>query len=81
MKRPDNSLTTSLKETVALIFNTLIPNDVNNRTFPVNENTSYEYRQCTEAELKDVLWKMKSAKAPGIDNFTSRIIKKSMAAY
>lgn len=78
MKKQDGTYTTTLEETTNLVINTLIPNSPGTYNTDPKTAGSYEYVPCTIEELKTALWRTSPRKAPGSDNITATIARKSL---
>lgn len=77
LRKPDGSFCESFPEVASIALNTLIPNDpsyINNEVLPPRK---YQFRRCDSQEIKASIWKINPKEAPGFDNLTADIVRKS----
>lgn len=76
--KTDGSPTTSIAETAEVLLEFLIPNDPDSFLVPSSPSTSSQPPVlCSSEDLITALWKCSPSRAPGMDNFTAKIIRKS----
>jgi len=74
MRRPDGTLCDTLDESVALLLNPLIPNDLSQQ-ITVRRNAQCDEPPITEETLKRYAWGISLNRTPGADGITGKIVR------
>lgn len=74
MTRPDGTRCNSLEESVDLLLNTLIPNDQHQPDHTRTMETTCDINPIEGESLKDMVWGISPARAPGFDGVTGKMI-------
>jgi len=81
LKKADGEYTTTLKETLQLLLNTLIPSDpADLGLLQEPRKERMQHRPTTEIEVKKAIWRMSTRKAPGEDGIDAKILRKAWEA-
>lgn len=77
LKKQNGDYTKTLKESLRYLLDTLIPSDPTNsekEELPFRETA--DYKATNTIEVKNVIWRMSTSKAPGVDGINAMILRK-----
>jgi len=76
LAKEDSTLTETLDETMDILLKTFVPDDLN-PTGSLRQGPMERHVWVDEQQVKNAIWRMKPARAPGLDGITAGILRKA----